>query len=66
MESYFRMVNNGLAELIRPVSQYERIRDRALRLINRPSDYLIGTYCGFRLINRIWNTIRKPQWVPIK
>ena len=31
-------VSLALDELIRPVSQYERMRDRALRLINRPSN----------------------------
>jgi hypothetical protein len=29
---------DGSSTLIRPVSQYERIRNRALRLINQPSD----------------------------
>jgi hypothetical protein len=51
--------------LIRPVSQYERIRDRALRLINRPSDYLIGTHCGLRIVFHFLLINRKPQWVPI-
>jgi len=33
-----RSAENPGVVLIRPVSQYERIRNRALRLINRPSD----------------------------